>query len=1027
MPSCYRLSSARVGVVIGFALALSSLALLASPRTALADFGLIPGSAEVTALNSDGTGDMQASSHPDSFTLHFDLKTNADGHSEGGELRDVLVNLPPGFVGNQAATPRCTRQEFEGIQPNCPGNTQVGVLRATLPSDGGEVFGAVYNVNPPPGVAGQLGFSAVSLNALQYASVLSEGGYGLSIFTPGIPIETTSVTETIWGTPPDPSHDSERQCRLPSGGVIVGCSSDASPLAYLTLPASCSAPLETTIEVDSNLEPGKFVGETVKSLDSSGSPSALTGCEAVPFQPKLAAQPTSRLASSPSGLDFELSLPNQGLLSPAGIAETEPVKTEVVLPQGVTINPSAANGQGVCTPAQYESATAERVPGQGCPESSKVGTLVAKTPLLEEAIEGSVYLAAPHDNPFKSLLALYIVAVAPERGVLIKQAGDVQADPATGQLTTTFDGLPPLPYSSFQFDLREGPRAPLITPQTCGTYTTTARLYPFSNPSVPTERTANFNVGSGANGGACVSNEAQSPNNPSLQAGTVTSLAGAFSPFVFTVDREDGTQRFSAITATLPEGLLGDLAGVSYCPNAQIAAAAARSGEGGGTLEQSSPSCPEASQVGVVNITAGAGSQPYPVQGKAYLAGPYKSAPLSLAIITPAIAGPFDLGTVVVRVALYIDPDTAQISAVSDPIPTILDGIPLDIRSVSLSMNRAGFTFNPTSCEAMRISGQAISTVDQAAVLSNRFQVGGCAGLPFKPTLSASTQGKASKANGASLIVKIAARPGEANIHRVNLQLPVTLPSRLTTLQKACTEAVFNANPAACPAESVIGSATAHTPILQVPLSGPAYLVSHGSAAFPDVEFVLQADERGGDIEIVLDGGTQIKKGITYSNFETVPDAPISSFETVLPTGPHSILTANLPSADNYNLCGQSLTMPTTLTGQNGAVLKQSTPIAVTGCAAAIRVTKHTVKGNAATFVVSVPAAGKLTAKGAGLTSAAKTVSAAKSVTLKVKLNKKEQTFLARHRHRKLKLRVKLQFTPKKGTKLSATTTALIG
>lgn len=990
---------------------------------AQADFGLVPGSLTVSAVNSDGTIDTQAGSHPYAFKVHFNLKTNENGSSEGGELRDVLVDVPPGLIGNPQAIPACPQESFEGGVPACSSSTQIGQLQAVVPGIG-ETLGPLFNVVPQPGVAARFGYKggATGLISMQSASLRSEEGYGVEVSAADIPVEVTSVTETIWGTPADPGHTPQRGPESQEG-----VPSEAPLLPFLTLPTSCQSPPEITVRVDSKQNPGVFLTETATTLDQSDNPIALSGCEAVPFSPKILSAPTTHAAGSASGLDFELKLPNQGLLNPNGTSETEPVKTEVVLPQGVTVNPSAATGLGVCTPSQYHDASATSGPAQGCPESSKVGTLVANTPLLSEPIEGSVYLAAPHDNPFNSLLALYIVAKAPERGVLVKQAGMVQADPTTGQLTTTFDGLPPLPYSSFQFDLREGPRAPLITPQTCGTYTTQARLYPFTNPSTPIERTAPFTISSGAGGGACVSNEAQLPNTPTLQAGTVTPVAGAFSPFVFKVAREDGTQRLGAITATLPQGMLGKLAGVPYCTDAQIAAAAARSNEGEGALEQSSPSCSEATQVGVVNITAGAGPEPYAVQGKAYLAGPYRNAPLSLAIITPAVAGPFDLGTVVVRVALYVDQNTAQIHAVSDPIPTILDGIPLDVRSVSLSMDRAGFTFNPTSCEPMTVNGEAISTLNQTAGLSNRFQVGGCAGLPFKPSLSATTQGKASKANGASLVVKIAAKPGEANIRKVNLQLPVTLPSRLTTLQKACSEAQFNANPAACPAGSVIGSATAHTALLQAPLSGPAYLVSHGNAAFPDVEFVLQADERGGNIEIVLDGATQITKGITYSNFETVPDAPISSFETVLPTGPHSILTANLPASAKYNLCGQSLRMPTTLTGQNGAVLKQNTPIAVTGCAPSIRVAKHTVKGKTATFVVGVPSAGKLTAKGAGLTSAAKTVSAAKSITLKVKLNKKEQAFLARHPHRKLKLHVKLQFTPKKGARLSSAVTVLIG
>jgi hypothetical protein len=1004
--------------------------MLLAPAAARADFGIEPGSFHTSFETSEGVvGVPQASSHPYSFSLGFKLNVNSVSRSEGGELRSVLVDLPPGFAGDPFATGRCTRQEFEGFQPDCPNNSQIGIIKADLPGIPALATGALYDLVPPPGVAAQLGFSVTGLNALPEISVLSEnpfssGRYGLHVANYGLPLEATSIEVTVWGTPADSGHDSLRGPEAAEGKAGNGHAYEGPHEAFLTLPAECSEPIRTTLEVDSKLDPGNYVKAEAQSLDASGTPTAPQGCGAVPFSPKVSAATSSRAASAPSGLDFELGLPNEGLTDPDGIAETEPEKVEVELPRGVTANPSTAAGLSACSERQFEEASTT---SPGCPESSKLGTLFARSPLIEQPVEGSVYLATPQANPFGTLLSLYIVAAAPERGVLIRQAGRVDINQETGQLTTTFDGLPPLPYSSFQLSLREGSRAPLTTPTGCGTFQATARLYPFSDPGTATVRTAPFTISSGAEGGGCVGSESQLPNAPTFEAGTQTPLAGAFSQFVLKLSRGDGSQRLGSIKATLPEGLLGKLAGVPFCSDAEIATATARSGEGQGALEQSSPSCPEASQVGVVNITAGAGAQPYPVQGKAYLAGPYKNAPFSLAIVTPAIAGPFDLGAVVVRVALYIDPNTAQISAISDPLPTILDGIPLDIRSVSLNMNRAGFTFNPTSCEPLSVTGQAISTTGQTATLSNRFQVGGCAGLAFKPSLSASTQGKASKANGASLVVKIAAKPGEANIRKVNLQLPVTLPSRLTTLQKACTEAKFNANPATCPADSVIGSATAHTPLLQAPLSGPAYLVSHGNAAFPDVEFVLQADERGGDVEIVLDGGTQIKKGITYSNFETVPDAPISSFETVLPTGPHSILTANLPSADNYNLCGQALQMPTTLTGQNGAVVKQSTPIAVTGCAPAIRVTKHTVKGTAATLVVSVPSAGRLTAKGAGLTSATKTVSAAKSVTLKVKLNKKQQASLTRHRGRKLKLRVKLQFAPKKGARLSTTATVLIG
>jgi hypothetical protein len=902
-------------------------ALLVVSSVARADFGPVPGQVTVTMLNGDGTIDTQAGSHPFSFAVDFELKTEENGDTEGGELHDVVADLPPGFFGDPQSLSQCSQQEFEGGVPRCSGSSQVGELVAEVVKIG-EVHGPIYNLAPPPGYAAEFGFKTTGLTVLQYVSVRSEDGYGLSVSAPNLPAPALSVSETIWGTPPASSHDAERVCPNPiiSGLAIIGCSaSGATQQPLLTLPTSCAAAPESTLLFDSSLNLGVFVGETVHAVDAGGNPAPMSNCAAVPFSPSVSAVPTTGSADSASGLDFQLKLPNQGLLNPNGIVETEPEKTEVTLPTGVTVNPSAANGLGACTPAQYKAASASSGPGQGCPESSKIGTLVAKTPLLEEAIEGSVYLAAPHENPFGSLLALYIVAKAPERGVLIKQAGEVRADPSSGQLTTTFDGLPPLPYSSFQFDLREGPRAPLITPQTCGTYTTHVKLYPFSNPGVATERSANFNIGSGANGSGCASSEAQLPNDPSLQAGTVTPVAGAFSPFVFKIAREDGTQHLGAITATLPEGMLGKLAGVPYCSETQIVAATARSNEGEGASEQSSPSCPESSQVGVVSITAGAGT-PIPVQGKAYLAGPYKNAPLSLAIVTPAVAGPFDLGTVVVRVALYIDQNTAQIRAVSDPLPTILDGIPLDVRSVSLSMDRSGFTFNPTNCEAMSVTGEAISTLNQTAGLSNRFQVGGCQGLPFKPAMAITTLGKTSKANGASLTVRVSQKPGEADIHKVDLTLPTALPARLTTLQQACTEAQFAANPAGCPAGSFIGTARAVTPILSVPLTGPAILVSHGGAAFPDVVFLLQANERGSDIRIDLDGKTDIKKGITYSRFETVPDAPIESFETNLPQGPHSVLSAN------GNLCTSKLAIPTELAGQNGAKITQSTKVTVTGC-----------------------------------------------------------------------------------------------
>jgi hypothetical protein len=898
----------------GLGLGLLLLALFAAG--AQAEYGI--NGLQVSAINRDGSIDRQAGSHPYEYVVRFHTNLDAEGTPEG-ILGRLVADLPPGLVGDPRAVPQCSGADFEGLQPSCPGATQVGIVEAK-PVGGLPVVNVpLYNLIPPNGVPASFGFSLFSVSSFEEAS-LRPSDYGISVSDIILPSATElrlqSVTERVWGEPDDPAHDFQRECRGPEDEIIKGCSAEGGK-PFLTLPTSCTGPLRTTATIYSVEEPTVPRTETVESLDSGGNPAGLTGCGQTPFVPSLEAQPETSSGDSPTGLHTEFHIPQNE--EPGQLAAANIKDVKLTLPAGLVLNPSTASGLAACSEAQVGLGSSAPV---SCPAASKVGTVQVDTPLIDHPLPGSVYIAKQGENPFESLIALYIAIEDPIRGIVVKLPGKVEPDPQTGQLVVTFKENPQLPFEDFRVDLPGGPRAALTTPSTCGTYTTTSDLTPWSAPEGEVAHPSDsFEI----NGG-CASGEAQLPDRPSFEAGTVSPVAGVFSPFVFKIAREDGTQHLGAINTTLPEGLLGRLAGVSYCSEAQIAAATARSGEGQGALEQSSPSCPESSQVGVVNITAGAGSQPFAVQGKAYLAGPYKNAPLSLAVVTPAVAGPFDLGTVVVRVALYIDQNTAQIRAVSDPLPTILDGIPLDVRSVSLSMNRAGFTFNPTSCEPMTVGGEAISTLNQTIGLSNRFQVGGCQGLPFKPTMTISAQGKTSKANGAGLTVKVSQKPGEADIHKVDLTLPKVLPARLTTLQQACTEVQFNTNPAGCPPGSFIGTAKAVTPILSVPLTGPAILVSHGGAAFPDVVFLLQANERGADIRIDLDGKTDIKKGVTYSRFETVPDAPIASFETSLPEGPHSVLAAT------GNLCASKLSIPTVLLGQNGTLVNQSTKVTVTGC-----------------------------------------------------------------------------------------------
>jgi hypothetical protein len=896
--------------------AIALVAVMVLPTAAEAGFGIKPGSFHTSFEVSKGlTGVPQASSHPYSFTFGFRLNTNSEGRSEGGEMRSVLVDLPPGFAGYPFATSRCTRQEFEGFTVSCSPNSQVGIVLANLPELGTTAGGALYNMVPPPGVAAQLGFAVGGLNALPEISLqannpFAAGRYGLHAANYGLPREATSVEIKIWGTPAEAGHDEERGTEAAEGKPGKGHDFVGPEQAFLTLPAECSEPIRLAVEVDSKSNPGHYVrsapGEG-QSLDSGGVPAAPLGCESVPFSPKLSAASTSHAAWSPSALDVEVGLPNQGLTDPNGIAETEPEKLEFEFPPGFTANASAAAGLTGCSEQQFDTAT---LSNPGCPDASKLGTVFARSPLIEEPVEGSVYLATPLHNHFGNLLSIYVVASAPERGVLIQQAGKVDINQTTGQLTATVDGLPPLPYSSLELKLKEGPRAALTTPLVCGSYQTTARFYPFSEPGSATVRTAPITISSGPEGGGCVGSEAQLPNAPTFEAGTQTPLAGMYSPFVLKLSRNEASQRLQALNVSLPPGLTGRLAGTAECSQAQINQAASRSREGEGALEQSSPSCPAESEIGTVTVGAGSGT-PFYVQGHAYLAGPYKGAPLSMAIITPAVAGPFDLGVVVVRSALYVNESTAQISVKSDPLPTILHGIPLDVRSIAVEVTKNNFTLNPTSCEVKDISAESISTSGQVAHLQNRFQVGGCRGLKFAPKLNIKLKG-ATKRAGHPALKAVVTYPKEgeyANIARAQVGLPHALFLDQGNLNKVCKQAELKS--ATCPKSAIYGPAKAWSPLLARPLEGPVYLGVGYGYKLP----ALVADLNG-QVRFLLVGKVDTtKKNGLRNTFEVVPDAPVSRFILEMKGGKRYGLLEN-----SENLCAKAQRANARLVAQNGLV-----------------------------------------------------------------------------------------------------------
>ncbi|HEY2632377.1 MAG TPA: hypothetical protein VGI26_08370 [Solirubrobacteraceae bacterium] len=929
-----------------------------------------------SATEPDGTAATQAGAHPYDVTVSTGFPTSAkDGTLVAvGHLRDIKVDLPSGLVVNPTATPvRCTETQLESDLEaregsGCPLASQIGVIGLTaVVSKTTTQDVPLYNMVPPAGKPAEFGFDAADIGLYVHlmGGVDVGSGYALAATANDIDAKLviTGVQATLWGNPTDPSHDHQRgECATHPFRSTCPASIQRSSIPLLSLPSSCGSSLGVSASADSWEQPGEFKMASAQLGDLSGNPTSIGGCSKLDFTPSITVSPDTSVADSPSGLHVDLKVPQSESMNTLASANLK--KAVVTLPAGMSVSPSAASGLVGCSEAQIALHSSSPA---GCPDASKVGSVEVTTPLLGDVLKGGLFIAQQGDrpgngsNPFGSLLAIYVTAEAD--GAVVKLAGKVQADPVTGQLTTTFDENPQLPFSDFKLDFFGGQRGALATPEACGTYSTQSALSPWSGtPAV--QLSDSFAVSSG-----CVNGF-----SPSFVAGIQNPQAGSYSPFVLSFSRSDTDQEMSGLSVKLPEGVLAKLAGVPLCSDAALAAAVGESG----ASEQAQPSCPAGSQVGSVTAVAGPGPAPFSTNGKVYLTGPYKGAPYGFAVIVPAVAGPYDLGSVVVRQGLYVDPSTAQVTAVSDPFPTILDGIPLRLRRIDVTVDKPQFVINPTSCEPMQVTGTLTSTGGVTVPVASRFQTGGCSSLAFKPVFSASTESKAAPSGtGASLTVRLAYPSGQANIHNVEVQLPRLMPSRLTTLQKACREQVFAENPADCPIESNVGSATANTPLLAKPLQGPAYLVSHGGAAFPDLEVVLQ----GEGITLILDGKTEIKNGITYSRFQTTPDAPVNSFTLNLPKSTHSAL--GVPRG--HNLCMEPLTMPTRIVAQNGAETKQNTRIEVTGCPNTITILHHTIKGHTLTLKVGVPRAGRLAASGKGLTSTGKTTNGGQTVTLRLK------------------------------------------
>jgi hypothetical protein len=875
----------------------------------------------------------QAGAHPDA-SASFAIGVDGTGAPEGN-VKDAFVELPPGFVGNPQAVPACSRQTFALIGTLCPPASQVGVATIHIVGAGEIETLPVYNLVPAFGQPASFGFKVANKPILLAPRLRSDGDYGLTVEATDISdfYELVGSTVTLWGIPADPVHDAERWNPLLSaenefGQPFAGdwgAASAESARPFLLNPSWCdSGPLDTFLRIRSWQEPDHWLPDEPAHTDYDSLSPAPTGCGSLRFGGAgapvgLTMQPAVRSADTPSGYEARLTLPYDE--SPKGLGSPTLRDTTVVLPEGVVANPASANGLAACTTAQIGylgSGFALPRPIRfseeeaHCPEGSKIGTVTIHTPLLARPLEGSAYLAKQLDNPFGSLLAIYLAVDDPETGIAIKLAGEVEPDPRTGRLTATFSDNPQLPFTDLDLRFFGGPGASLANPATCGTKTTTSVLTPWSAPYTPPVSTADsFGIVAGPKGSPCALTEASLPATASFEAGAVSPLAGSYTPFVIRVGREDGTQRLRSLDVTLPEGMTGRLAGTPYCAEAAIARAESRGRPGEGAAESADPSCPIASKVGTVLVSAGAGPAPVRVEGKAYLAGPYKGAPLSLAVIVPALAGPFDLGTVVVRTPLQVDEETARIDASSDTFPTILHGIPLDVRSIALDLDKPEFTYTPSSCEPGEVVGKATTASGTAVVLGSRFQVGGCRGLSFAPKVLSQVSGATRRAGYPRLRVAVEARPGEAAIARASVTLPRSEFLAQEHIGTVCTRVQYREGLVPgerCPAASIYGHARAFTPLLDEPLEGPVVLRSNGGERkLPDLVVSLR-----GQIDISLVGYIDSRHGGIRTRFQHLPDAPISKFVLTMKGGRKSLLR------NSESLCRGRHLATVALRGHNG-------------------------------------------------------------------------------------------------------------
>jgi hypothetical protein len=938
--------------LLSLVVVLLALVAMCSAAPAEAAFGLK--SFDVTFVNRNGEPVTQAGTHPYAMTLALfaNTKTTKAGEFPDGSTRDLEIEQIPGFAGNPTAVPPCPGLDFltpnpkSSSLPECADSAAVGIVEVNVGiGEGHGTFKSpVYLLEPAPGVVARLGFWVQGVPVVVAVGVSESPPFNVVAHTRGVSqvLEFFGAELTLWGNPASSGHNEERgSCYQGSSTDEVDdpdCEPGVGEKPFLTLPRACTGAVYTKYAADSWQNPGTFFPNGEPNLTDPAwvtgeaqtptvaEPAGFTSCGKLSFSPQMSAQPSTTAAESSAGIDVVIDAPNPGLSSAKeGVTTASDIRSvTVAFPPGVTLNPAAAEGLGACSLAQYESAS---LTVQGCPDSAKIGSIEVETPILEnKVIRGSVYLAEQGaGNPFGSLFAVYLLIRNPGLGIFVKQAGKGETNEATGQVTTSFEDIPQFPLSRIAVHLRSGPRAPLVTPPTCGTYGTTATITPWSG-TAPVIETSTFKVSSGPNGGPCPSTGVP-PFTPGFEAGTVDNAAGNYSPFLMRVTRSDGQQDLTRFSATLPPGVVAKIAGVAQCSDAQIAEAKAKSGR----AELASPSCPASSQVGRVIAGAGVGSDLTYVPGSVYLAGPYGGDPLSVVAIVPAVAGPFDVGTVVTREALTLNPTTyrAEVDgAASDPIPHMLKGIPLKLRELQIAVDRPDFTLNATSCEEEETLATLVGSGadpfsiadDSPLQAGDRYQASSCASLDFKPKLDISLVGGTKRGDHPALHSTLVPRKGDANIGRAVVTLPKSEFIDNAHINNPCTRVQFNAD--ACPKNSVLGTAKAISPLLDEPLTGPVYFRTNGGERnLPDIVADLH-----GAFHIVLVGFVDSKKGRIRTTFATAPDAPVKKFTLDLYGGRKGLL---VNSAD---LCAHRRHVRLSLTGQNGRT-QRTNPLLKTSCA----------------------------------------------------------------------------------------------